>query len=177
MKKHLKETTWTVTLTRMLGGRPDSITRDNIQAGTQAEAVQKAQQGIPNASQYTQIAANQIGNDGTPMIPDDPNSQSNMNNPQQGLSNPMGGSAYNPMQQESLKRLTFPYQMNLPTYYEKVIAAARIPALKIERRHGRIMIIVPKPEDLELFVKKLLETKMDKSLSLVKNINESATRE
>lgn len=149
--------TWTVTLTRMNAGKPDTITRDNIQASTQQEAVQKAQMGIPNAAQYTQVQATQKDIQGNPLAPTDQDQDQTLNQP------------YTGQFHESL----FPYKLMLPLSDAAILEESRIPNVKVVRRDGKIYIEVSRPDDLALFIKKLLEIKDIKAKRILNGIWDS----
>ena len=159
--------TWIVTLTRMVGGRPEAITRDGIVAGSQDEAVRKAKAGIPNASLYTQVQATQMGQDGSPVqqTPMQPSAQMGQPQPQQQAQQwDMRG---RPMES------VFPYRINLDASYAVVAESAKVTDVKIERRNGRVYIAVPNQKTLELFMKKLMETKHTKAKIIVEGVKKS----
>jgi hypothetical protein len=157
---------WTVTLTRVIGGRPDTITRDNIVAATQQEAIQKAQMGIPNSQTYSQVTATQLNPTGEPMVN---NQQGQSNQQQQGAmpSQPYTGQFH---------ECTYPYKLMLPSTYASVVETSRhineakIPSIKVLRQHGKIYIEIPCARDLQLFVNKLLENNDLASKSIVDGI-------
>lgn len=161
--------TWIVTLTRMVGGKPEAITRDGIVAGSQDEAVRKAKQGIPNAALYTQVQATQVGTDGNPV-----------QQGQMGPADQLGQHAQQPQRAQQwdargrpLPESAFPYVINVDASYGVVAESAKVTDIKIERRNGRIYIVVPNQRTMELFMKKLLESKHARAKIIAEGVSKS----
>lgn len=144
---------WQVSMSRVVAGRPDTISK-TVEAPTQQEAIRRAQAGVPNATQYVQIVATQIGIDGELKIDQEEKG------PEMQPQRPMMG---------QMAAEHFPFTMMLPAGYREIMEIS-VPNVKMARRNSRIYIEVQNSKDLRSFLKKLFETGTPKAKSLFEDI-------
>lgn len=159
---------WFVTLTRLVNGKPETISRDGIVAGTQDEAIRKAKAGIPNASLYTQVQATQVDPTGKP-VGQPQAGQNPMQRPGQPGQPQMPQWDQNGRPFESF----FPYRISLDSSYAPLVEATKIDKIKVVRHNGRVYIEIEDKRDLALFMKKLLEHKSPQAKMIAEGINKS----
>lgn len=163
-----------VDMTKLVGGKPQTVSK-TVDALTQADAIQRAQTGVPNAQGYAEIIARPMSGPAasdadeiqnarqdaargptvgtTPTIPAAPQTARLGAVPGQIKRGP-GGLP----EGFDAGRLLYPYRMVLP---ESIVAALR-PMLKegaMSPHWSRVQITVATPAEMNTLMKKMVESK------------------
>lgn len=164
VERILGETQWQVTMSRMIGGKEDSITKV-IDASTQQQAIQSAQTTVPNATAYTSITATQVGADAMDQLKDPMN---RIDASQSGQSTPVLNPP-TPQMEEAL----YPYRMNLTLDYYTLLGESRLPRLRLKKRHATLEAVVPDRDTMNALCRYLSLVKSPKAKTVLHGIHNS----